>query len=85
VISSTRDLTRAEESQRALDLSMKIRVLCDARTENGHAPGIFTGATGTSIPSSPREMWVMFDYLRPDLLRAAGVATFDAWVANHLR
>ncbi len=85
MISSTRDLARAEDSQRALDLSMKIRVLRDARTENGRIPRIFTGATGTPIPNSPREMWVMFDYLRPDLLRAAGVATFDAWVANHLR
>ena len=81
VLSGTRDLARPDEPQRAMDLSMKLQVLREVRDDHRAA----TFATGTPIPNSPREMWVMLDYLRPDLLKAAGVEHFDAWAANHLR
>ena len=82
VLSGTRDLARPDEPQRAMDLSMKLQVL---RARSATTDRAATFATGTPIPNSPREMWVMLDYLRPDLLRAAGVEHFDAWAANHLR
>lgn len=85
VISSTRDLARDKDSQRALDLSVKMRVLRQQRAAEGRSERIATFATGTPIPNSPREMWVMLNYLRPDLLAHAAVDTFDAWAANHLR
>lgn len=85
VISHDRDLSRQEDSQRALDLALKLRVLRTERAADGRAARIATFATGTPIANSPREMWVMLDYLRPDLLESAGVGTFDAWAQNHLR
>lgn len=85
VISHTRDLARGNDSQRALDLTLKLRVLREDRTDEGRPERIATFATGTPIANSPREMWVMLNYLRPDLLAAAGVDTFDAWAQNHLR
>ncbi len=81
VISGTKDLARTDEPQRATDLDMKLRYLRAAKPDQPFA----TFATGTPIANSPREMWVMFDYLAPELLQAAGLETFDAWAGNHLR
>lgn len=85
VVSNTRDLARDKDSQRSLDLALKMQVLRRRRAEDGRPDRIATFATGTPVPNSPREMWVMLDFLRPDLLRQAGVEHFDAWAANHLR
>lgn len=85
VLSSTPDLARSEDSQRAMDLSMKLQVIRTTREDAGQTDRVATFATGTPIANSPREMWVMLEYLRPDLLEHAGVGAFDAWVANHLR
>ncbi|MCR4644557.1 MAG: DEAD/DEAH box helicase family protein [Oscillospiraceae bacterium] len=38
--------------------------------------------TGTPVSNSMTELYVMTRYLRPDLLRAAGVERFDDWAAT---
>ena len=85
VASSTRDLARDKDSQRALDLVVKLTALRQRRADTGAPDRYVTFATGTPIANSPREMWVMLGHLRPDLLETAGVEHFDAWAANHLR
>lgn len=66
-----------EGSKRASDLHMKIEHL-RAR----HGDRVITGATATPIANSITEAHVMQRYMRPDLLRAAGVEDFDAWAAT---
>ena len=70
-------------SQRAEDLTLKLDVLRQRRGGEARAAGIperrivervATFATGTPIANSLGELWVMQNYLRPDLLQAAGVA-----------
>lgn len=66
-----------EGSERATDLHMKLEYLrSTGRTR------IATGATATPISNSITEAFVMQRYLRPDLLDAAGIGTFDAWAAT---
>ena len=50
------------------------------RTTHGHR--VITVATATPIANSVTEAHVMQRYLRPDLLRDAGVAEFDSWAAT---
>ncbi|MGC0252159.1 DEAD/DEAH box helicase family protein [Pseudactinotalea sp. Z1748] len=59
------------------DLAMKLDYL--RRTHGGR---VATFATATPIANSITEAHVMTRYLRPDLLRAAGVEAFDAWAAT---
>ena len=64
-------------SGRAEDMQMK----CDYFNEvlgQGHI--LF--ATGTPVSNSMTELYVMTRYLRPDLLRQAGVERFDDWAAT---
>jgi hypothetical protein len=42
-------------------------------------------ATGTPISNSMSELYTMMNYLRPDLLKEAGVANFDDWAAQFAR
>ena len=66
-----------KESGRAADMQMK----CDYFNEqlgNGH----ILMATGTPVSNSMTELFVMTRYLRPDLLRQAGVSRFDDWAAT---
>ena len=64
-------------SMRASDLDMKIGYL---RRRNGAR--VVTFATATPIANSVTEAYVMQQYLRPDLLEAAGISVFDSWAAT---
>jgi N12 class adenine-specific DNA methylase len=66
-----------EGSKRATDLHLKMELL---RRREGARVGTF--ATATPIANSVTEAHVMQRYLRPDLLRAAGVEGFDQWAAT---
>lgn len=66
-----------EGSKRASDLHMKVEYL-----RSRHGERVLTGATATPIANSITEAHVMQRYMRPDLLRAAGVEDFDAWAAT---
>lgn len=57
------------------DLLMKLGYLRKTYGER-----VATFATATPVANAMGEMWVMTNYLRPDLLREAGVDCFDAWV-----
>ena len=66
-----------EGSARASDLHMKLEYLRSQGKER-----VVTGATATPIANSITEAYVMERYMRPDLLEAAGVESFDAWAAT---
>ena len=64
-------------SGRAQDMQMK----CDWMNEmlgQGH----ILHCTGTPVSNSMTELYVVTRYLRPDLLKAAGVDRFDDWAAT---
>ncbi|MBR3045205.1 MAG: hypothetical protein IKI45_12070 [Oscillospiraceae bacterium] len=64
-------------SGRAQDMQMK----CDWMNEmlgQGH----ILHCTGTPVSNSMTELYVVTRYLRPDLLKAAGVERFDDWAAT---
>ena len=84
------ELSCPNSSQRAEDLTLKLRILRQRRRDEALAAGIPAGkvvervatfATGTPIANSLGELWVMQSYLRPDLLRAAGVEDLGDWGA----
>ncbi|GAB3398012.1 hypothetical protein GCM10027568_34470 [Humibacter soli] len=64
-------------SQQASDLLLKLEYL---REEHGDR--VTTVATATPIANSITEAHVMQRYLRPDLLEAAGITSFDGWAAT---
>ena len=64
-------------SQRATDLHMKLELL-----RGRHGDRVVTMATATPIANGIAEAHVMQRYLRPDVLRDAGVEDFDAWAAT---
>lgn len=64
-------------SQSATDMHMKLEWL---RDQPGSKVG--TMATATPLANSITEAYVMQRYLRPDLLEAAGVTSFDGWAAT---
>lgn len=64
-------------SDRADNLYVKMEYL---RSEYGTRVGTF--ATGTPIANSVAEAYVMQKYLRPDLLKDAGLRSFDSWAAT---
>lgn len=66
----------AKGSDKATDLHLKLDVL----RERG--PRVATLATATPIANSITEAYVMQRYLRPDLMQAAGITSFDGWVAT---
>lgn len=70
-------------SVRAADLDLKLQLLRE-RTEGteGHNNPVVTFATGTPLANNLAEIWVMAQYLRPDLLRLAGVGGINAWAAT---
>ena len=64
-------------SGRAQDMAMK----CEWMNEmlgQGH----ILHCTGTPVSNSLSELYVVMNYLRPDLLKAAGVDRFDDWAAT---
>ena len=64
-------------SKRASDLHMKLEYL-----RAKHGGRVITAATATPLANSITEAYVMQRYLRPDLLEAAGIGSFDAWAAT---
>ncbi|PZT98925.1 MAG: helicase [Gordonia sp. (in: high G+C Gram-positive bacteria)] len=66
-----------EGSDRARDMKMKVDYL-----RSVHGERVATFATGTPIANSVSEAYIMQKYLRPDLLEAAGVRSFDTWAAT---
>ena len=64
-------------AQKSEDILMKTQFL----NENyGEKNIIF--ATGTPVSNSMTELYIMQRYLRPSLLRNAGLQTFDDWASN---
>lgn len=64
-------------SDQARDLHMKLEYLREK-----HGGRVATLATATPLANSVTEAYVMQRYLRPDLLKAAGIGSFDAWAAT---
>ncbi|QIV79952.1 helicase-related protein [Mycolicibacterium frederiksbergense] len=90
-LSNIEELSCPAAAQRAEDLAMKLEVLRRRRHDEGRAAGlrpdqvverVATFATGTPVANSLGELWVMQNYLRPDLLAAAGVADINDWGAT---
>ena len=90
-LSNIEELSCPNAAQRAEDLAMKLEVLRARLHDEGLAAGlrpdqvverVATFATGTPVANSLGELWVMQNYLRPDLLAAAGVADINDWGAN---
>lgn len=72
------DLTGAA-SGKASDMDMKLDYLRSSKPA-GQPVTLF--ATGTPIANNIAELWVMQQYLRPDLLAEAQVSGVNAWGAN---
>lgn len=90
-LSNIQELSCPEAAKRAEDLAMKLDLLRARRREEGRAAGlrpdqiierVATFATGTPIANSLGELWVMQNFLRPDLLENAGVADINDWGAT---
>lgn len=64
-------------SKRAEDLKLKTEYLNEKR---GYRSVVF--ATGTPISNTISELYVMTEYLRPDLHTALGLTSFDRWVGQ---
>lgn len=75
-VSNIRDAA-IEGSQQATDLHMKLEYLRET-----YGDRVATMATATPLANSVTEAYVMQRYLRPDLLEAAGVTSFDGWAAT---
>ncbi|MGH3986077.1 MAG: helicase-related protein, partial [Pseudonocardiaceae bacterium] len=67
----------ATGSDKATDLHMKIE---DLRANNPTARVVF--ATGTPIRNTITQAYIMQRFLRPDLLKQAGIHSFDQWAAT---
>lgn len=59
------------------DMLMKLQYLREQ-----HGDGSCTFATGTPVSNTMVELYSMTRYLRPDLLKSAGLQTFDDWAAT---
>ena len=64
-------------SGRAQDMAMKCEWM-NKMLGQGH----ILHCTGTPVSNSLSELYVVMNYLRPDLLKAAGVDRFDDWAAT---
>jgi N12 class adenine-specific DNA methylase len=67
----------SDGSGRATDLDMKLDYL-----RSRHGERVATFATATPIANSVAEAYTMQRFLRPDLLRDAGLTDFDSWAAT---
>lgn len=68
----------ATGSNMATDLHMKMEYL----REHNQSGRVATFATGTPVRNTVTQTFIMQRYLRPDLLREAGISSFDAWAAT---
>ncbi|RJO77644.1 helicase [Nocardia panacis] len=89
-ISNIDELACAPGSQQSQDLLLKLEYLRGKRRREAAAAGIpddayiervATFSTGTPLSNSLSELWVINRYLRPDVLRDAGVEHLDSWGA----
>lgn len=76
VVSNIRDAGK-NGSKQATDLHMKLEYL-----RSKHGDRVVTAATATPLANSVTEAYIMQLYLRPDLLQAAGITSFDGWAAT---
>lgn len=74
---NTVGILSASSPAKARDLQMKLDYL-----RRNHGDRVATFATATPIANTMGEMWVMTQYLRPDLLEKAGLASFDEWATT---
>ena len=70
-------LGNAEGSQRALNMLFALRTIQERTGKDLGA----TFLSGTTIPNSLTELYLLFKYLRPNELERQGITTFDAWAA----
>lgn len=70
-----RGMLTNKASARAEDMLFKCQYL-QSQYDNSHV--VF--ATGTPVSNTVGEMWVMENYIQPDILKASGTETFDKWV-----
>lgn len=68
----------ATGSDKATDLHMKMEYL----RETSSSGRVATFASGTPIRNTVTQAYVMQQFLRPDLLREAGIFSFDQWAAT---
>lgn len=68
----------ATGSDMATDLHMKMEYL----REHNQSGRVATFATGTPVRNTVTQTYIMQRYLRPDLLRDAGLTSFDGWAAT---
>lgn len=64
-------------NQMTQDLHMKVELLRDQ-----YGRRVFIGATATPISNSVSELYNMTRYIAPEMLKQAGLATFDQWAAT---
>ncbi|MFR0596736.1 SNF2-related protein [Limosilactobacillus mucosae] len=72
-----RGMLTNKASARAEDMLFKCQYL-QSQYDNSHV--VF--ATGTPVSNTVGEMWVMENYIQPDVLKASGNETFDKWVST---
>lgn len=72
----------ATGSNMATDLHMKIEYLREQNPSGRAATRVATFATGTPVRNTVTQTYIMQRFLRPDLLRDAGISSFDAWAAT---
>lgn len=62
-------------AQKNMDMEMKVRAI-----QEEHDGTNIVFATGTPVSNSISEMYVMMNYIQPDILSEYGMDNFDAWV-----
>lgn len=62
-------------AQKNMDMEMKVRAI-----QEEHCGTNIVFATGTPVSNSISEMYVMMNYIQPDILSEYGMDNFDAWV-----
>lgn len=90
-VSDVPELDESAGSQRARNLNYILRAMREDKTARakaegtwspGYVPSVVLFATGTPVANKVSEMWVMQQYLRPDLLTDRGIDDVNAWGAT---
>lgn len=76
-IESKSPLVRSARSTRAMDLDRKLRWLRQQHDGESRV----TIATGTPVANALSELWVMQNYVQPEILERTGLSHFDSWLA----
>lgn len=74
---NVKGLGNAEGSDRAYNMLLAIRTIQDRTGKDLGA----TFASGTTITNSMSEMYTLFNYLRPKMMREKNMQNFDAWAS----